>query len=127
LTEEQGRTIWKLGQCNIIFAVIALWAVKISICFFILTLIRDAYHRTVYVVYGLMAVTTLTTLGSVVQSIVWSTQEMPLQNFWDSDIPGTMGKPDILVITISIFTGKSFRILYSICNISLQTAAHSDI
>ncbi|KAI0449202.1 hypothetical protein F5B21DRAFT_509398 [Xylaria acuta] len=95
------RTVRKYSQYNILFAILSLWAVKISICFFILGLIRDTHSRSRRILYGLI---TVTTLGSLIQSVFWGTQAKPLEKLWNPEIPGTYASPQTLVITISLFT-----------------------
>ncbi|KAI1357429.1 hypothetical protein F5Y08DRAFT_324353 [Xylaria arbuscula] len=101
LTDAQERSVRKYSQYNILFAVLSLWAIKISICFFILGLIKDTHNRSKWVLYGLVIVTTI---GSVVQIIFWGTQATPLEKLWNPEVPGTYANPETLVITISTFT-----------------------
>ncbi|RYP22271.1 hypothetical protein DL765_001785 [Monosporascus sp. GIB2] len=69
LTREQVLTIRRLSQYNILFANIALWAVKISICFFILALVQDVHQRSKWIIYGLIAVTTTASTCQAINSV----------------------------------------------------------
>ncbi|KAI1170285.1 integral membrane protein [Nemania sp. FL0916] len=101
LTDGQQRTVRKYTELNILFATIALWAIKISISVFILSLIRDTHKRSRWVVYGLI---TVTTIGSLLQGIFWGLQAQPLQKLWNPELPGSYAKPETLVVTIRLFT-----------------------
>ncbi|TGJ81755.1 hypothetical protein E0Z10_g7010 [Xylaria hypoxylon] len=101
LTDAQERDVRRYSQYNILFAILSLWAIKISICFFILGLIRDTHNRSRWILYGLILVTTV---GSLIQSVFWGTQAQPLEKLWNPEIPGTHASPTTLVITISLFT-----------------------
>ncbi|KAI1208160.1 uncharacterized protein F4807DRAFT_431817 [Annulohypoxylon truncatum] len=97
LTDEQKENVKRISEYTILFAVIDIWAVKISICFFILSLIRDSYRRSKWVIYGLMA---LTTIASFVQGMIWGLQARPLERLWKPGIPGTTASPKTLVVMI---------------------------
>ncbi|RYP08959.1 hypothetical protein DL764_001570 [Monosporascus ibericus] len=101
LTREQVLTIKRLSQYNILLANIALWAVKISICFFILALVKDVHRRTKWIVYGLIAVTTT---ASTCQGIFWGLQAKPLRKLWMPEIPGEVASIETLVHSIITFT-----------------------
>ncbi|RYP87151.1 hypothetical protein DL769_000610 [Monosporascus sp. CRB-8-3] len=101
LTREQVLTIKRLSQYNILFANIALWAVKISISFFILVLVQDVHQRSKWIVYGLI---TVTTIASTCQGIFWGLQAKPLRKLWMPEIPGEVASVKNLVHSIIIFT-----------------------
>jgi hypothetical protein len=103
LERPQVLDLKRLSQYNILFANISLWAVKISICFFILLLIKNIHNRTRYVVYTLIGITTT---ASFLQGVLWGTQARPLQKLWNPDIPGHVSSVKTLVNSIIAFTGK---------------------
>lgn len=102
LPRAQVLTIKRLSQYNILLANISLWAVKISICFFILLLVQGVHRHTRWVIYGLMAVTTT---ASTCQGILWELQARPLRKLWNPDVPGTVASVQNLVNSIITFTG----------------------
>ncbi|KAI5917754.1 integral membrane protein [Camillea tinctor] len=101
LTRDQALTIKRLSQYLLLLANISLWAVKISVCFFILTLIQDTHYRSKWTIYGLMIVTTASSLG---QGIVWGLQARPLRKLWEPEIPGEVWSLDRLVTSIIVCT-----------------------
>ncbi|KAM4065028.1 O-methyltransferase [Hirsutella rhossiliensis] len=94
-------TLKRLSQYNILFANISLWAVKISICFFILAIVQNVHRRTKWVIYGLIAITTT---ASTCQGILWGLQAKPLRKLWEPDIPGEVASISTLVHSIIAFT-----------------------
>ncbi|KAH0594227.1 hypothetical protein MHUMG1_08066 [Metarhizium humberi] len=101
LTREQALTVRRFSQYNILFANISLWAVKISVCFFILALIQGVHRRTTWIVYALIAITTT---ASTCQGIFWGLQASPLRKLWEPDIPGEVKSVKTLVTSIIAFT-----------------------
>ncbi|QLI68405.1 uncharacterized protein G6M90_00g049520 [Metarhizium brunneum] len=101
LTREQVLTVRRFSQYNILFANISLWAVKISVCFFILALIQGVHRRTTWIVYALIAITTT---ASTCQGIFWGLQASPLRKLWEPDIPGEVKSVKTLVTSIIAFT-----------------------
>jgi hypothetical protein len=105
LTREQERSLRKWNQFGILFANLAIWSVKISICFFILSLIRGTHRRSQWIIYGLI---TITCIAHGCQTIVWATQARPLEKLWHPEVPGTVSSKKTLVDAIIAFTGKSW-------------------
>ncbi|OTA88156.1 hypothetical protein M434DRAFT_34949 [Hypoxylon sp. CO27-5] len=101
LTRDQVLKLKRLSQYNILFAAISLWAVKISICFFIRALIHNVHRRATWIIYGLMTVTTVATFC---QGVFWGLQATPLKKLWTPDIPGEIKPMKTLVQSIIIFT-----------------------
>ncbi|RDA88479.1 hypothetical protein CP532_6641 [Ophiocordyceps camponoti-leonardi (nom. inval.)] len=101
LTREQGLHLKEMNQYTMILANIALWAVKMSVCFFLLALTKKAHRRVRWIVFALMA---LTTIGSLCHSIVWGLQARPLEKLWKPDIPGELMDPHIFTISVVTFT-----------------------
>ncbi|EFY88296.1 O-methyltransferase, putative [Metarhizium acridum CQMa 102] len=104
LTHEQVLTVRRFSQYNILFANISLWAVKISVCFFILALIQGVHRRTAWVVYALIAITTT---ASTCQGIFWGLQANPLRKLWEPDVPGEVKSVRTLVTSIIAFTKRN--------------------
>jgi hypothetical protein len=102
LEREQVLNLKRLSQYNILFANISLWAVKISICFFILLVIKNIHGRTRYTVYTLIGITTI---ASFLEGVLWGTQAQPLQKLWNPDIPGHVSSIKTLVDSTIAFTG----------------------
>ncbi|KAI1450484.1 integral membrane protein, partial [Annulohypoxylon stygium] len=92
-TEERSRTRMLILDI-ILVANIALWAVKLSISFFLLGLVATVHRRARWIIYGLIIVTTL---ASLTQLIVWCLQARPLEKAWHPDIPGTVASPYVLI------------------------------
>ncbi|KAI2601769.1 hypothetical protein GGR54DRAFT_634524 [Hypoxylon sp. NC1633] len=101
LTQEEVLRLKQLSQYNILFANISLWAVKISICLFIWTIVQKTHRRVRWVIYTLVA---LTTAASTCQGILWGIQARPLRKLWMPDIPGEVQSPKMLVDSIITFT-----------------------
>jgi hypothetical protein len=91
----------RYSQYLILMATIALWAVKISVSLFILQLIKGTHKIATRIIYGLITITTLCSIG---QGIFWGLQARPLQKLWTPDIPGTVQSIETLVRSIIIFT-----------------------
>jgi hypothetical protein len=114
LERPQVLDIKRLSQYNILFANISLWAVKMSICFFILLLIKNIHDRTRYVIYTLIGITTT---AAFLQGVLWGTQARPLQKLWNPDIPGHVSSIKTLVNSIIAFTGKR---AFALCSFFLS-------
>lgn len=97
------------AQFAILFAGLALWSTKISICFFILALIRRTHKYMRYTAYALMAITSTT---SIIQIVLWSLQARPLEKLWNPTVPGTFASKKQLVNSIITVTGE-FLLFYS--------------
>lgn len=105
-------TIKRLTQYNILFANISLWAVKISICFFILALVQSVHRRGKWILHGLVVVTTI---ASTCQGILWGLQAKPLYKLWNPDVPGKVEGVKTLVSSIITFTGEAIALSYPSC------------
>lgn len=91
------------NQLGILFANLAIWSVKMSISFFILSLIRDAHRRSRIVTYILI---TITCIAHGCQTIVWAAQARPLEKLWHPEVPGTVASRKTLIDSIIAFTGR---------------------
>lgn len=103
LTQDQVETVTKLSQMTILFAALAAWAVKISISFFILRLIRGTHKHLRWATYFLV---TITSGSIVIQIILWSLQARPLEKLWKPEVPGTVAGKQMLVNSIYFYTCK---------------------
>ncbi|KUI60906.1 hypothetical protein VP1G_08123 [Cytospora mali] len=101
LSSEQASTIKRLSEYTLLLADVSLWAVKISICFFLLSMIQNTYQLTHWVIYGLA---TLTTIASICQAVFWGLQAQPLEKLWNPEMPGRIANMHTLVVTIIAFT-----------------------
>ncbi|KAF2471482.1 uncharacterized protein BDR25DRAFT_261093 [Lindgomyces ingoldianus] len=104
LTRDQERALRRWNQIALCLANLAIWSVKLSICFFILSLIRGTYRRSRWVIYGLI---TITCIAHGSQTIVWATQARPLEKLWHPEVPGTVRTKKTLVNSIIAFTAIS--------------------
>ncbi|RDA90769.1 hypothetical protein CP533_3626 [Ophiocordyceps camponoti-saundersi (nom. inval.)] len=75
LTEDQGQYVQRMSQDAVTLSTISVWAVKMSVCFFLLALIEKAHRRARWIVFALMA---FMTVGSVCQCLIWGLQARPL-------------------------------------------------
>lgn len=82
---EQIIQAVKWAELAELFAVIANWGTKVSICFFLLRLIKRTNPITRYCIWTLLALNTITAL---VTCILWGVQARPIQSLWDPSIPG---------------------------------------
>ncbi|KJZ70342.1 hypothetical protein HIM_10271 [Hirsutella minnesotensis 3608] len=101
LSRDQALFLKRMAEYTVIIANISLWAVKMSVCFFLLALIQNAHQRARWIVYALMA---LTTAGSTTNGIIWGLQAKPLEKLWNPDIPGEISDPRRWVISCIAFT-----------------------
>lgn len=76
---------------------------KISISFFLMSIVRDVHRRSKVIIYGLMIVTIVCTTAS---TIMWALQAIPLRKLWEPEIPGTIASSRVLVITATVSTGE---------------------
>ncbi|KAI0387993.1 integral membrane protein [Hypomontagnella monticulosa] len=94
LNDEQRSMTRMLTLYNILISDIALWAVKLSASFFLLSLVTGVYNRAKWIIYALIVITTLASLS---QLIVWSLQARPLEKLWHPEVPGTVASPYMLL------------------------------
>jgi hypothetical protein len=102
LSNEQESRVRMWNQLGILFANLAIWAVKLSICLLILSLIRGAHYRSRWTIYGLMCITSI---AHGCQTLVWAIQARPLAKLWNPKIPGKIASRRTLVNSIIAFTG----------------------
>ncbi|KAI0968499.1 hypothetical protein F4678DRAFT_464564 [Xylaria arbuscula] len=93
LTRDQELTLLMLAQFTLLFAFISIWAAKLSVAFFILSIIRGTHQRTRWVCYGLIA---LTTAAQFAQVIIWALQARPIEKLWKPEIPGVVASLNVI-------------------------------
>ena len=76
----------KYMQLGVLMATIAIWSIKVSVCFFLLGLLRDVHKRFRLFIWVLMAFTTLSTSIAL---LLLGLQAHPLERLWDSRVKGT--------------------------------------
>lgn len=99
LTIDEEIEAVKCAQLAVGIANWAIWAVKLSVCFFLLSIMRSVYSYYKWAVYTLIAITSSTAL---VGSILWGTQAQPLAKLWDPRIPGTRVSPEHFLIIVYV-------------------------
>jgi hypothetical protein len=99
LTVDQQVDAIKYSQFAVAVANWAIWAVKLSVCFFLLSIVRNIYRYYNWAVYALITITSIT---AVVGSILWGTQAHPLAKLWDPRTPGTRATPEHFLIIVYV-------------------------
>ena len=82
----------------------ALWATKISICFFLLAIIKGTHVRFVWLIRILMA---FTTASQFVAALLWGLQAKPLPRLWDPRVPGTRDSAEGFLAVVYVYYGRS--------------------
>ncbi|KAI1423221.1 hypothetical protein F5Y12DRAFT_798695 [Xylaria sp. FL1777] len=110
---EQRNITRKYILYVILLGSIALWGTKVSVSIFLLALITGAHQRAMWIIYGLIAITTG---ASACQVIAWLLQASPLQKAWTPDIPGTVRPPSFLLTAhvVSQAIGSVTDIFYAL-------------
>ncbi|KAF1955017.1 hypothetical protein CC80DRAFT_549732 [Byssothecium circinans] len=67
-------------------AALAIYSIKVSVCFFLLALLRDVHRRFRIFIWSLMAFTTISTFIGL---LLWGLQAHPLERLWDPRVKGT--------------------------------------
>ncbi|CAF9931902.1 MAG: hypothetical protein ALECFALPRED_005123 [Alectoria fallacina] len=106
LTFDQLVKAEKYAQIAVIVAAIAIWAVKISICFFLLAIIKGTHA---YFVWFIRIIMGFTTASQFVVSLLWGLQAKPLPKLWDPRIPGTRDSAKGFLVVIYIYYGNCLR------------------
>lgn len=96
----------KYAQLAVVVAGLALWATKISICFFLLGIIKGTHVRFVWLIRILMG---FTTASSFVASLLWGLQGKPLPKLWDPRIHGTRDSAEGFLTVVYIYDGSSLQ------------------
>ena len=103
LTSDELIQAVKYAQLAVIVAIIALWAVKVSICFFLLGIIKGTHFRFAWLIRILMGFTTATTF---IAALLWGLQAHPLAKLWDPRIPGTRDSAKGFLVTDYVYYGS---------------------
>lgn len=93
----------KYAQLAVLMAWIAVWATKVSVCFFLLRLVSGNHSKFVSFLWMLTAFTTITTL---VTAIMWGVQARPLAALWDPGMDGYVEGPRPWIISADVLYGE---------------------
>lgn len=106
LTEDELIEAAKYSQLAVGVANWAIGVVKLSVCFFLLNLIRGTHKKFRWAIYVMIALTFSFTL---IGAILWGTQARPLAKLWDPRIPGTRGSTqDFLDVVYIVYAFGCF-------------------
>ena len=93
----------KYMQLGVVMAAIAIWSIKVSVCFFLLALLRDTHRRFRLFLWILMAFTTITTFIGL---LLWGLQAHPIERLWDPRVKGTRKSSHDFLHVVYVFYGK---------------------
>jgi hypothetical protein len=93
-------TALKYMQLGVVMATLAILSIKISVCFFLLALVRDAHDRFRIFLWSLMAFTTLT---SFIGLLLWGLQARPIERLWDPRVKGTRRSSEDFLNVVYVF------------------------
>ncbi|MCJ1333929.1 hypothetical protein MMC10_010635 [Thelotrema lepadinum] len=99
LTSDQKIQALKYGQLAILNAFFAMWSVKLSVCFFLLGIIRGTHKYFRIAIYSLIG---LTTAASFIGCLLWGLQANPIAKLWDPSIPGTKTSPETFLVSVYV-------------------------
>lgn len=99
LSEDDLIQAAKYSQLAVGVANWAIGVVKLSVCFFLLNLIRGTHKRFRWAIYVMIFLTFSFTL---IGACLWGTQARPLAKLWDPRIPGTRGSTEDFLIVVYI-------------------------
>jgi hypothetical protein len=113
LSEDELIQAAKYSQLAVGIAIWAIGIIKLSVCFFLLNLIRGTHKRFRWGIYGMIV---LNVSFSLVGAILWGTQARPLARLWDPRIPGTVNSAqEFLVMVYIVYAYGCFTdILYAL-------------
>lgn len=113
LSEDELIQAAKYSQLAVGIAIWAIGFIKLSVCFFLLNLIRGTHKRFRWAIYGMIALNVGFTLTG---AILWGTQARPLARLWDPRIPGTSNSvQEFLVMVYIVYAYGCFTdILYAL-------------
>lgn len=113
LSEDQLIQAAKYSQLAVGIAIWAIGIIKLSVCFFLLNLIRGTHKRFRWAIYGMIVLNVGFTL---VGAILWGTQARPLARLWDPRIHGTSNSAqEFLVMVYIVYAYGCFTdILYAL-------------
>ncbi|PVH99808.1 hypothetical protein DM02DRAFT_710217 [Periconia macrospinosa] len=90
----------KYTQLGVLMAALAIWSIKVSVCFFLLGLLRDVHRRFRLFIWILMA---FTTVLAFIGLLLWGLQAHPLERLWDPRVKGTRGSSQDFLTVVYIF------------------------
>lgn len=102
---EEGDLITALKYCQlgVVMAILAICSIKISVCLFLLGLVRDIHRRFIQFLWALMAFTTVT---SFVALVLWGTQANPIEKLWDPRVKGTRRSSHDFLNVVFVWNSK---------------------
>ncbi|KAL9074298.1 MAG: hypothetical protein Q9157_004439 [Trypethelium eluteriae] len=120
---ENAVTAAKYAQLAVLLADFIIWAVSLSICFFLFSMIRGTHTYFTFFIWGMMVFTSATAL---VACILWGIQAKPIQKLWDPRVPGTRASPQLFLVIVYVVNKQEIDIqnlglrlvielLYSMC------------
>ncbi|KAF2235271.1 hypothetical protein EV356DRAFT_531995 [Viridothelium virens] len=111
---ENAVTAAKYAQLAVLLADFIIWAVSLSICFFLFSMIRGTHTYFTFFIWGMMVFTSATAL---VACILWGIQAKPIQKLWDPRVPGTRASPQLFLVIVYVVNSLRLviELLYSMC------------
>lgn len=103
----------KFSQLAVCLAAFAICAIKCSICFFLLNIIKGTHHRFAIAIWILLAFTIVSTFISL---LLWGLQAKPIAHLWDPRIPGTRSSEQsfVAVVYMTYAFGVFTDVLYAL-------------
>ncbi|MCJ1440005.1 MAG: hypothetical protein MMC23_000487 [Stictis urceolatum] len=125
LSMEQEIQANKYAQLAVIVAIWAKCAIKLSICCFLLNIIKGTHRKVMLAIKILMGLTILT---SFISAVLWGLQARPIEALWDMRIPGHRESPEQFIDTLyviysfGVFTDLlySFSPIYFLWNVRIS-------
>ena len=119
----------KYVELTVLIAALAIWSVKISVGFFLLSLLQDTHKQFRRFVWGLMAFTTATTFVGV---LLWGLQARPINKLWDPRVKGTRRSSHDFLNAAYVFFGmwlvlSAFALEDSFTYINIAFTAFTDL
>ena len=99
LTFDELVTTDKYLQLSVCLAVFANCAIKMSICFFLLGIIKGTHVVFVRLIWIVMAIVTATTF---IGTLLWGLQAKPLPKLWDPNVHGTRDSPEGFLVMVYV-------------------------
>ncbi|KAF2656598.1 hypothetical protein K491DRAFT_777825 [Lophiostoma macrostomum CBS 122681] len=90
----------KYMQIGVVMATFAILSIKVSVCFFLLALLRDTHKRFRLFIWILMAFTTITTFIGL---LLWGLQAHPIEKLWDPRVKGSRGSSHDFLHVVYVF------------------------
>ncbi|TGO77631.1 hypothetical protein BELL_0097g00030 [Botrytis elliptica] len=106
-------TCAKYSQLAVCIAGLAICAIKCSVCFFLLNIIKGTHRRFTISIYILLA---FTVVSSFISLLLWGLQATPIEKLWDPRVKGTKvsGKRFLAVVYIFYAFGVFTDVVYSL-------------